>query len=357
MGFQIKIVGDFCNIRCAYCRNRDFDRTDKAVMSIEKLEKLMAFLNTSPQKKIRVNWHGGEPLLAGKEFFKHIVRLEKLYPDKIWFNAVQTNATLIDDEWAEFFAENNFHIGVSLDGNERVHNIDRIDASGRGTYKKVMRGVEILRRHGIFPGLICTVTKKTVKYSKEIFHGLVDAGFKGISFNAFYNTASESCEDVYGLTENEWFTFLKEIFDLWLSRNDATIRIRELDAILAWTAGTSANECSFRGTCSQWFAVDYTGDIYACERFGRRFHFGNLESLENYKNLISSQTSLDFKNEIQILPTKCKACNFLSLCYNGCCSHRRADKEGIPVYTYCESRLKLYDYIQRTLEKGEDNEE
>ncbi len=359
MGFQVKIVGDFCNIRCAYCRNRDFDRTDKAVMSVETLEKLISFLSTIPQQEIRTHWHGGEPLLAGKDFFKHIVRIEKQYPEKSWRNAIQTNATLIDENWAKFFAENSFNLGVSIDGNERVHNIDRIDASGRGTYKNAMRGVNILRDYGIYPGVICTITKKTVKYAEEIFLGLVNSGFKSISFNVFYNTASENKGDEYALTEKEWFNFLKEVFELWCTLNDSTIRVRELDAILAWTVGKSPNECSFRGSCSQWFAVDYTGDIYPCERFGRLIHFGDAQTLGSYQNLITSQALLGWRNEVRILPNKCKTCKFLSLCYNGCCSHRRADNDGVPLYTYCESRIELFEYIKSKLNHkvGEKNDE
>lgn len=352
MGFQVKIVGDFCNIRCAYCRNRDFNRTEKAVMSVETLEKLLAFLNSLPQKEVRVNWHGGEPLLAGKDFFKHIVRLEKEYPGKRWRNAVQTNATLIDDDWAKFFSDNGFHVGVSIDGNERVHNIDRINALGYGTYKRAMRGVDLLRQHGIHPGVICTVTKKTVEYAEEIFPGLVSAGFKNISFNAFYNTASESDGDEYGLSDKDWYGFLREIFESWLEINDETIRVRELDAILAWTLGKSTNECSFRGSCAQWFAIDHTGDIYPCERFGKKTHFGSIDSLGVYKNLIANQTFLDWGDSIQVLPNKCRACTFLSLCNNGCSSHRRADDQGVPLYTYCESRLEFYDFVQNLIKKG-----
>ena len=352
MGFQVKIVGDFCNIRCAYCRNRDFNRVVKTVMSIETLEKLLAFLNTSPQRKIHVNWHGGEPLLAGKDFFDHIVRLEKLYPDKTWINAVQTNATIIDDDWAKFFFENGFQIGVSIDGSERVHNTDRIDIAGRGTYESAMRGVNILRRHGIQPGVICTVTKKTVKYAEEIFSELVSAGFKGIAFNAFYNTASKSGGDEYGLTDSDWSGFLKEIFESWLKEDNGTIRVRELDGILAWTAGKKTNGCSFNGTCSQWFAVDFTGDIYPCERFGHEVYFGSVNSLRTYEDLVTSQTFLDWKNSIKVLPNKCKTCKFLPLCFNGCSSHRQADNEGVNLYTYCESRLELYTYVQLNLKEA-----
>ncbi len=351
MGFQVKIVGDFCNIRCAYCRNRDFNRTKKAIMPVETLEKLLAFLNSLPQKKVRVNWHGGEPLLAGKNFFSHIVRLEKEYSGKVWVNAVQTNATLINKVWARFFLDNGFHLGVSIDGTERVHNIDRVNAVGGGTYRRAIRGVDILRKYSIYPGVICTITKKTVKYAEEIFLGLVSAGFKDIAFNAFYNTATENNEDEYGLSDKDWFRFLKDVFESWIDINDETIRVREIDAILAWTIGKSVNECSFRGKCSQWFAIDHLGGIYPCERFGKRVYFGDINSIESYEDLLTSQSFLGWRDSIQLLPDKCKDCAFLSLCNNGCSSHRRADDQWTPLYSYCESRLEFYEFVQDHIKK------
>lgn len=351
MGFQVKIVGDFCNIRCAYCRNRDFNRTEKAIMSVETLEKLLAFLNSLPQKEVRVNWHGGEPLLAGKDFFKHIVRLEKEYPDKRWRNAVQTNATLIDADWAKFFSENGFHVGVSIDGNERVHNIDRINARGHGTYKRAMRGVDILRQHDIHPGVICTVTKKTVKHAEEIFLGLVSAGFKNISFNAFYNTASEDLGDSYGLSDKEWLLFLIEIFETWLAFNDPTVRVREVDGILAWTESKVSNCCVYKGNCHQWFAVDDLGNFYPCERFGKAVCFGDLGSLETFGKLATSSMFLEWKKSLKALPKKCQLCDLQLLCNNGCSRHRQADIDGIPVYVYCKSRLGFYAYVQNKLKQ------
>lgn len=350
MGFQAKIVGDFCNIRCSYCRNRDFDRTDKAIMSVETLEKFIAFLNTVPQSLVRVSWHGGEPLLAGKDFFERIVQIEKRYPDKNWRNSVQTNATLIDEGWVKFFVENDFHIGVSIDGNERIHNIDRINASGRGTYKNAMRGVDILRDNGIKPGVICTVTKKTVDFAEEIFFGLINSGFRWISFNAFYNTASDSNEDIYALSDDDWFKFLSRVFELWIELNDPGIRVREIDAILAWTAGKSSQECSFRGSCHQWFAVDHFGEIYPCERFGKSITFGNIQKIEDFQGLLRSPPYQEWKALGHILPEKCTSCKFLQMCHNGCRSHRVEQMGDVPLYAYCNSRLRLYDYVQERLQ-------
>ena len=347
--FQVKIVGDFCNIRCTYCRNRDFDQDSNVLMSLANLEKLFVFLDSLPQARIRVNWHGGEPLLAGKKFFHHILRMESHYNQKTWMNAIQTNAMLVDAEWAKLFHDNQFSIGVSIDGSEQTHNNDRINVTGRGTYKEAMRGVETLRRNNIHPGVICTVTKKTVKHAKEMLLDLVSAGFKSIAFNAFYNTASNCSGDTYGLTDKEWLAFLIEIFETWLVLNDPTIRVRELDSMLAWTKSKSANSCVYKGTCYQWFAIHYTGDIYPCERLGKSTHFGSIDSLRTFQDLVNTPVFLNWKESVGQLPKKCRTCSLQSLCHNGCVSHRKADEEGVPLYTYCESRLGFYDYIKQRL--------
>src|SRR3989338_3620366 len=155
--FQIKIVGDFCNLRCSYCRNRDFDQASKVVMSPTTLGNLHKFLASSPHPNVRVNWHGGEPLLAGLGFFKKIPALQAMYPDKTWVNAVQTNATLLNNKWANFFCHHGFMVSVSMDGTEETHNTCRRNVGGSGSYTDVMRGVETLRRYSVDPPAICTV--------------------------------------------------------------------------------------------------------------------------------------------------------------------------------------------------------
>lgn len=351
--FQVKIVGDFCNIRCTYCRNRDFNQNKSTVMLPETLEKLFVFLNSLPQDRVRINWNGGEPLLAGKDFFSRIIRLEKKYPGKVWLNMIQTNAMLVDNEWAELFYVNDFRVGVSIDGSKETHDKNRINIAGQGTYEKAMCGVNILRTHNIYPSTICTITKKTVKYAKEIFRSLIENGFKSLAFNVFYNTASDYSEDIYSLTDKEWLNFLTEVFDEWLILNDPTIRVREIDGILAWVKSRSANNCTYRGTCYQWFAVDYTGDIYPCERYGKTTRFGSINSYEIFSDTVTSSVLTKWRKNIEVLPQKCQSCSLQSLCNNGCSQHREADTQGVPLYTYCESRLGLYYYIQQKLNRKE----
>src|SRR3989344_7659900 len=152
---QAKIVGDFCNLRCTYCRDRDFDQGSKRVMELQVLRALIASVAQLPQGVKRMHWLGGEPTLAGLDFFKQAIQLQQAQVSKRWINTIQTNATLINREWAEFFKANDFKVGVSIDGTMETHDADRINLAGRGSYANVMKGVEFLREAGIHPPVIC----------------------------------------------------------------------------------------------------------------------------------------------------------------------------------------------------------
>lgn len=316
---------------------------------METLEQFFRVTSTLPQPMVRVSWHGGEPLLAGKDFFRHVVRLENQYPDKKWLNCVQTNAVLIDDEWSEIFCDGHFGIGVSIDGTEEAHNTNRVNVAGHGSYQHVIKGVSVLRKHGNNPGVICTVTKKTVERGREMFLGLTDAGFKSINFNAFYNTASMHDCDEYGLSSDEWSKFLIDVFEAWLNLNDPTVRVREIDGILAWTKNKVMSECSFKGTCHSWFVIDSQGDIYPCERYGKEVCFGNINSITSFSEVTKGAVFISRLKTIRKLPNKCLLCSLQPMCHNGCVSHRQLDEEGVLIYTYCESRLGLYEYIRQRL--------
>lgn len=322
-------------------------------MSDATLRQLLPFLASSPHEKLRVNWHGGEPLLAGLGFFREIARRQGTYPAKTWMNGVQTNATLLDEEWSSFFSENHFGVGVSIDGSEATHDRHRVNVAGHGTYQAAMRGVESLRRHNIYPGLICTVTKRTAGQAKEMLASLVQAEFRHIAFNAFYNTSMVPHGDAEGLTEDEWFRFLVDIFESWLELNDPRVCVREIDSMLAWVRAKAADSCAYRGTCHRWFVVNYDGEVYPCERLGRDPKFGNVSSIGTISNLIESSAVQEWRCDLSRLPSKCNACPVQTLCRNGCSSHRRLDDQGVPLYVFCETRRGLYNYIQNRM-KGKD---
>jgi len=341
--FQVKIVGDFCNLRCKYCFNCNGKRSTKTIMHLDVLEKVFKVLSQSKQETIRVHWHGGESLLAGIDFFERIIAHEKKISDKRFVNIIQTNATLVTKDWADFLFQNHFHIGVSIDGDEAMHNLNRVYENGQGSYKDTLRGANILRSVGFKVGVICTVTKETIASGKKGFLSLVKNDFNSVAFNAFHEESD--LFEVRNVSNNEWLDFLKDIFDTWIELNDDKIRVREIDRILAWVEGRVANTCAFKSTCANWFTIDWDGLIYPCERIGRVPKFGDINKLDSFDEIFQTEEFANWSHKLHILPDKCKKCSMVELCNNGCTSHR-IKKDEIPHFVYCDAQLSFFDYIK-----------
>lgn len=346
---QAKIVGDFCNLRCAYCRDRDFDQGGKRVMPRRVLRALIDSLAHLPQQFQRMHWLGGEPTLAGLDFFREVIRLQQSKAPKRWLNTIQTNATLIDGEWAEFLRATDFKVGVSIDGTSHVHDADRINLTGRGSYGKAMAGVRILRESGIRPSVICVVTKRNVRLGAQMLRGLVESGFTSIAFNAFYNTATDPSQDPFAVSDAMWTCFLKDIFEEWIVLNRPDVRVRELDDMLAWTQGKTAKSCVFRGTCSSWMLVDFDGKVYPCERLGRSAYFGDVTSVTSFSKLLKAPAHRAFTAQTLRIPDKCQTCPMQSFCHDGCVAHRIEDGNSSPHYAYCGSRLAFSEYLSQRI--------
>ena len=346
---QAKIVGDFCNLRCTYCRDRDFDQGGKRVMTQKVLEALIRSLAVVPNGIQRMHWLGGEPTLAGLGFFKEVVRLQHQFVEKKWINTIQTNATLIDREWAEFFKHSDFKVGVSVDGTSQTHDTDRINLAGHGSYTKVLRGVKTLREFGIEPSVICVVTKKNAHLGAEMLRGLVESGFTTIAFNAFYNVATDLQKDPFAVSDDSWLQFIKDIFEEWIIIDRPDVRVRELDGLIAWTRGRSARSCVFRGSCSNWVLVDHDGRVYPCERLGRSAYFGDVSHVESFSEIVDGEVYRAFTTQTLRMPDKCKSCNMQSFCHNGCVAHRIEDGDTSPHYAYCRSRLAFYAYLKERI--------
>lgn len=344
---QAKIVGDFCNIRCGYCRDRDFDQGSRRIMSLSVLQALLGSLAHLPQSLVRMHWLGGEPTLAGIQFFQQVVDLQASWVTKQWLNTIQTNGTLIDSRWAEFFRAHEFKVGVSIDGTQESHDAERVNLVGHGSYEKAMNGVRILREFGINPSVICVITKRNAHRGHELLEGLVSGGFTNISFNAFYNTATDPARDPYAVSNQAWTQFLEDVFESWLSLDRADVRVREIDDMLAWTQGRVARSCVFRGSCSSWFLVDYDGKVYPCERLGRSVCFGDVTTVTSFKEILTSSMHRDFDSQTRVIPGKCQSCPMRPFCHNGCVAHRVEDGDSAPHYAYCDSRLAFYDYLKK----------
>lgn len=256
----IKVVGDFCNLKCAYCFYNQRDQLVRHVMDRDLLEKFIReYLELFSENPTFI-WHGGEPLLAGIDFFADAVRFQGRYcrPDSAVRNTIQTNATLVTEEWAAFFAANGFGVGVSLDGDRESHDRFRTTGVGRGSFDRVMRGVAILERHGLRPGFIQTLTRSNLHRAAQDFSFFATLpGGTNWGVNAFFGfDGIDELNDAMRkqrITPSELAAFSRQSIDAWLEADDPRIRIREIENFLAGVVGKRARDCTFNGTCAWYF--------------------------------------------------------------------------------------------------------
>lgn len=344
---QIKPVGNNCNIACKYCYASPFKTGVFKILDSKLLEKLLIETSTN-SRHITISWHGGEPLLAGIDFFNQYREIitKKTDPSCTITNLIQTNATLITPEYAQFLKENNFVVSISLDGVKGLHDLNRIDYLGRGTFDKVMQGVETLRRIGINPPVICTVTKAGLPYAEENFDFFVKNGFKEIKYSPVY----DSNEDAFSISPSQWYDYLHQVFRKWVSLKDPTIRVRDLDEILAYYSKNPLPLCYTGNNCSNWISIDENGDLYPCEYLRSKHCYGNI-STTHVIDIFDSSDYLEFRKELEYIADDCKTCELFNMCHNGCPATRLRGSELVfnGKYVYCNTRKRLYTEVGHIL--------
>ena len=344
---QLKPVGNHCNLHCSYCYAAPFKKEKYKILDLKLLEKVIKEALELSDNVI-ISWHGGEPTMVGLDYFKDYMKIVNKYKkdNQNVVNMLQTNATLITDDMAQFFKDNGFIISISLDGDETSHNKNRYNYKGQGSFKDTMAGVEKLRKHGIFPPLIATVTQSTINDGLKNFNFFVNNGLKEIKFSHVY----DSDTDEFSINNEEWYNYTRSILDEWLKLQDRSIKIREIDEILSWIIGKNLNICANQGMCLSWLSVDEDGDIYPCEYLRKDNPYGNIKEM-NLKDVFSSDSYLKFKNKVISMPDKCKKCELLNFCHNGCPATRikenKLSYDGL--YVYCEQRKSLINDIKNML--------
>ena len=350
----VKVVGDFCNLKCGYCFYNTRDQLTRHIMSDAVLEKFLREYMELFHGHLSFIWHGGEPLLAGLPFFKRIVELQRRYlkDGQTIKNAIQTNATLVDDEWAEFFKAHGFRVGVSLDGSQESHDHFRLNHSGDGSFDHVVRGVSILRRHGIEPGIIQTLTHDNTGRVREDFNFFANIlGAKRWGVNDFFDAKAINQAMLDQSISNEELTsFLKVYIDMWLVQDDGEIRIREIENFMAGVLGKRASSCTFNGECNRYFSLEYDGRVYPCDRLFSypELLFGNLTS-QPLSDILNGPTRLKFAEDVSALHPDCASCEWQMACHNGCTANRVGGIRG--KYYFCETRKAIFSYLGDKLSK------
>lgn len=279
----MKVVGDYCNLKCSYCFYNEQDQSTRHVMSADILEKFTRqYLELfGHNKELQFVWLGGEPLLAGLPFFQNVVEFQARYAthNQTITNKLQTNATLITDKWARFFREYDFKIGVSIDGDRMTHDLARLGRKGQGTFDRVMRGIHVLEEHGLRYGVVQVLTSQSIPRLKESFDFFVNRlNLTHWSVNTYLHDHSDLIPDEKSVTNAQLTVALKTLIDLWIRQDDERLTIREIESFVHGALNKRYNYCTFCGTCTYYFCVNYDGQVYPCDSFTTdpRSTFGDL---------------------------------------------------------------------------------
>jgi len=345
----IKVVGNFCNLRCSYCFYNDKDQTSHQVISDKLLESFISQYMKLFLGKLVFIWHGGEPLLAGMSFFDKVINYQKKYssPSHIIQNNIQTNGTLVTKKWAIFLKKHNFKVGVSLDGWKNSHDRFRKDKNGKGSFDRTVKGIKILEESGITPGIIQTITRSNIENIEQDFNFFYKKlKRKGWATNIYRDAKNENVfMKGQSITNSDLEKITKKYIDLWLKADDPDLQIREIENFISGVFNKRAPNCSFNGACTSFFCLEPNGEIYPCDRLSRQpeFLFGNL-SKQKLHTILNGKKRLEYAYKVNSVNSDCSTCKWYNACHNGCTMHRIGGPEG--KYYYCEARKKIFQYLK-----------
>ncbi len=353
----VKPVGSRCNLRCSYCYYLGHGHQPAArsgtVMSDELLrEYIRQHLAASGGDEIFFSWHGGEPMLAGLPFYRRVTTLQReLAPEGCpVVNGIQTNGTLVDEEWARFFHDENFYCGISLDGPERFHNKFRISGNGKGTYSEVMRAIELLQRHNVTCEVLCVVNNENVQAPLELYGFFRGLGVSYITFIPLVEPVTGVPAPVTGRSVRaaDWGRFLCAIFDEWLENDIGKIKVQIFEEALRSAFGQGHTLCIFRPECGAVPVVDINGDFYACDHYVTgEYMFGNIMERE-LSTLLDDPRQKSFGAAKRLLlPGYCRRCEVLGMC-NGECPKNRiiSTPDGEPGLNWlCEGYRRFFNHV------------
>ena len=367
---MLKPVGALCNLACDYCyyleKSKLYEHNPRHVMSDELLKRFIKeYIESQTIAQVNFTWHGGETLMRPLSFYKRAVELQKEYGrGREIDNSIQTNGTLLTDEWCEFFKENNFLVGISIDGPQEFHDEYRRNKMGAPSYHKVMQGIQLLKKHGVQYNCMAVVNDFNADYPLEFYRFFKDIGCEFLQFTPIVerlkNTTSSpkaglaSAKDKeaeladFSVSPQQWGNFLCTIFDEWVRHDVGRIFIQTFDSTLANWVGEQPGVCTMAKTCGHAGVMEFNGDVYSCDHFVfPEYKLGNINN-EPLATMMYSEKQLKFgADKFDKLPPQCRECNVLFACNGECPKNRFAyDKYGKYGLNYlCEGYYKFFNHV------------
>lgn len=352
----VKPVGGHCNLNCSYCyfRQKESGKISQVTMSNETLKSFIDIVCGGQLNNAEFVWHGGEPMLAGIDFYRQVVELEAewINKGKKIFNSIQTNGTLIDQQWLSFFAENQFVVGISLDGPAEFHNQTRKTIGGSGSFEKVITAVRLLQEAGVLSDVICCVSSANCDYPEVIFDFFIGQGMKRLKFLQVQGRDNQGNLLPYSVTGEQYADFLLAIFKQWLKLDDPTIEIREIKSVTNLLLGGDFRECMFAGECYKYFTVYPDGSVYGCDSLPKveALRFGYIT--DGLDKIESSPNFIRFREQIEHLKKRCRLCEWFDICRGGCLQDWWPDIFNPSTRNlFCRGLKRIFATIRKTLEE------
>jgi uncharacterized protein len=328
----VKPTGSICNLGCHYCyylKKEDLYPGGESFCMPDIIleEYIVQHIEASTDPVIRFSWHGGEPTILGLDYFRRIVALQSKHqpPDQRIANGMQTNGTLLDEDWCQFLADEGFFVGLSLDGPQEMHDRYRLTKGGKPTFDQTIQGYELLRKHKVYTDILCVVNTDNVRYPSEVYRFFRQIKADYVSFLPIVDPQPETRSGVSALTvpADAWGDFLCIIFDEWVSQDIGQIKIQIFEEAARTAFGQKHSLCIFRPICGDIPVVEHNGDFYSCDHFvDKKHHLGNIIETPLVE-LLGSQAQRAFgKAKLDSLPRYCRECGIRAMC-NGECPKNR----------------------------------
>ncbi len=367
-----KPVGSVCNLACTYCYYlekshlyRQEEPSGRFTMSDELLERFIKeYIESQTMPQVLFTWHGGETLMRPLAFYKRVVELQRKYArGRTIDNSLQTNGTLLTDEWCRFFKENNWLVGVSIDGPQEFHDEYRRNKQGMPSFQKVMRGIALLNKHGVEWNALAVVNDFNADYPLDFYHFFKEIGCRYIQFTPIVErilphadgrhlASPADGEEIplaeFSVTPAQWGEFLCTLFDEWVRHDVGEYFIQLFDSTLANWVGQQPGVCTLAKTCGHAGVMEYNGDVYACDHFVfPEYKLGNIRT-HTLTEMMYSQRQQQFgAMKRDSLPTQCRECEFLFACNGECPKNRFCHTAtGEPGLNYlCEGYHRFFAHV------------
>lgn len=368
MYIMLKPAGSLCNLRCKYCyyleKSKLYDDNKNHVITDALLEKFIKeYIEAQTTPQVLFTWHGGETLMRPISFYRRALELQRYYArGRQIDNSIQTNGILLNDEWCRFFKENNFLVGVSIDGPQEFHDEYRRTATGKPSFRQVMKGIDLLNKYGVEWNALAVVNDFNADYPLDFYHFFKDIGCRYIQFTPIVERIVKRTDGLtlapgmqeegeltdFSVTAEQWGSFLCTIFDEWVHHDVGEYYIQLFDATLANWVGVAPGICTMAKECGHAGVMEYNGDVYSCDHFVYPEHnLGNLASKTIYEMMNSDRQKEFSKMKYRLLPQQCRECKYQFACHGECPKNRFIrDKYGNMGLNYlCKGYYQFFEHV------------